>query len=136
MGSMLESPPMNRATSNRPLVAWALYFSVLFNVLCCGLGHGQALGFALNGVGGGGFCSLGSDTSTLQAKQDSGLTAADWSNPFSCPTCSATFLTLLFLLAVAWLLACAKPKPLKRELRSQAPPRYCWPSANPRASPL
>lgn len=132
---MLESPAMDRPASNRPLIAWILYFSVLFNVLCCGLSHGQALGFALNGIGGS-FCSLGSDTSVLKIKQDGGLTTADWSNPFTCPMCSAILLLLLFLVGVAWLLACANPKPFKREVRSQAPPRYCWPSANPRASPL
>lgn len=126
---------MDRPASNRPFIAWALYFCVLFNVICCGLNHGQALGFALNGIGGS-FCSLGSDSSALQAKQDGGLSTADWSNPLACPMCSATFLTLLFLVGVAWLLARTNPKPLNREVRSHAPPRYCWPSANPRASPL
>jgi hypothetical protein len=49
---------------------------------------------------------------------------------------SAAFLTLVFLIGVAWLLASANRRPIMREVRSQAPPRYCWPSSNPRASPL
>lgn len=125
---------MNRQPSNRPLIPWALYFCVLFNVLGCGLAHGQALGLALNGFGGV-FCSLGGDTAPLKAKQDGALTG-DLSIPFSCPMGSAAFLTLVFLIGVAWLLASANHRPIMREVSSQAPPRYCWPSANPRASPL
>ena len=132
--SMLKLRPMNRLPSNRPLIAWALYFCVLFNVLGCGLSHGQALGLALNGFGGA-FCSLGGDTGLLKAKQDNAL-AGDLSIPFSCPMGAAAFLTLVFLIAVAWLLASRERRPLPREIRSQAPPRYCWPSSNPRASPL
>lgn len=125
---------MNRIPSYRPLIAWALYFCVLFNVFGCGLGHGQALGLALNGFGGA-FCSLSGDLASLKAKQDGALTG-DLSIPFSCPMGSAAFLTLVFLIGVAWLLASANHRPIIREVRSQAPPRYCWPSANPRASPL
>ncbi|MFJ4054932.1 DUF2946 family protein [Pseudomonas sp. NPDC089743] len=125
---------MNRLPSNRPLIAWALYFCVLFNVLGCGLAHGQAVGLALNGFGGA-FCSLGGDTAPLKAKQDGAL-ASDLSIPFSCPMGSAAFLTLVFLIAVAWLLASSERRPILREVRSHAPPRYCWPSSNPRASPL
>lgn len=126
---------MNRTPSNRPLIAWALYFCVLFNVFSCGLGHGQTLGFALNGIGGV-FCSLGGDTSAIQAKQGSALATADLNSPFGCPLCSASFLCLLFLVGVAWLLARANRRLIHREVCAQAPPRYCWPSANPRASPL
>lgn len=131
---MLKSPPMNRLPANRPLIAWALYFCVLFNVLGCGLAHGQALGLVLNGFGGA-FCSLGGDTGPLKAKQDGAL-AGDLSIPFSCPMGSAAFLSLVFLIAVAWLLASSERRPFLGEVRSHAPPRYCWPSSNPRASPL
>lgn len=126
---------MTLSPIHRSLIAWALYFCVLFNVISCGLGHGQALGLALNGIDGG-FCSLNSDTSTLQAKQDGAFTATDWSNRFTCPMCTAAFLVLVFLIGVAWLMACAGRSSFARERRGQAPPRYCWPSSNPRASPL
>lgn len=126
---------MKQSHSHRPFIAWALYFCVLFNVLSCGLAHGQALGLVLNGFGGG-FCSLDGDTSALQAKQVGAPAGADGSSPLACPMCSAVLLTLVFLLGVAWLLAAANSRPLARDVRSQAPPRYCWPSSNPRASPL
>lgn len=126
---------MNRPPSHRPSIALALYFCVLFNVLSCGLAHGQALGLALNGFGGA-FCSLGSATSALQAKQDGALAGTDLTKTLSCPMCSAAFLTLVFLVGVAWLIANANRRMPIREVRSQAPPRYCWPSSNPRASPL
>ncbi|QUW66237.1 DUF2946 domain-containing protein [Pseudomonas synxantha] len=125
---------MNRPSTNRPLIAWALYFCVLFNMLGCGLAHGQASGLALNGFGGV-FCNLDGDTGALKDKQDGALTG-DLSIPFSCPMGSAAFLTLVFLIGVAWLLSSADRRPIMRKVRSQAPPRYCWPSFNPRASPL
>jgi len=126
---------MNRNHSHRPLTTWALYFSVLFNVFSCGLGHGQALGFALIGISGV-FCSLGGDTSTLQAEEGSALVTEELSSPFACPLCSASFFCLLFLFGVFWLLARANRRLINAEVRTEAPPRYCWPSANPRASPL
>ena len=96
---------------------------------------GQALGFALIGISGV-FCSLGGDTSTLQAEEGSALVTEELSSPFACPLCSASFFCLLFLFGVFWLLARANRRLINRELRAQAPPRYCWPSANPRASPF
>ncbi|KQQ55647.1 hypothetical protein ASF84_09925 [Pseudomonas sp. Leaf127] len=126
---------MKKSPTHRTSIVMALYFCVLFNVLSCGIGHGQALGMALNGIGGS-YCSLGSNASALSDQQDSALSAADWGNLFTCPMGSASLLVLVFLIAVAWLLARANRPAVMREVRSQAPPRYCWPSANPRASPF
>jgi len=47
---------MKLTRSDRSLIAWTLYFCVLFNVFACGLAHGQVTGLTLNGVGGQ-FCS-------------------------------------------------------------------------------
>lgn len=56
---------MKLISADRSLIAWALYFCVLFNVFACGLGHGQMMGLELNGVGGQ-FCSaLGHKGPTL-----------------------------------------------------------------------
>ncbi|MBD8493455.1 DUF2946 domain-containing protein [Pseudomonas syringae] len=126
---------MKKSPTHRTSIVMALYFCVLFNVLSCGIGHGQALGMALNGIGGS-YCSLGSNTSALRDQQDGALTAADWSNLFTCPMGSASLAVLVFLMGVAWLLGRANHRSMAREVRSQAPPRYCWPSANPRASPF
>ncbi|MDG9873063.1 DUF2946 domain-containing protein [Pseudomonas juntendi] len=125
---------MNHPPTRRAFIAWALYFSVLFNVFSCGLGHGQMLGLALNGIGKQ-FCSLGSDTSALAAKDLSALPDSGLATPFSCPLCAAGFIHLVFLVALAWLLSNIHRRAFARAPLGHAPPRYCWPSSNPRASP-
>ncbi|MCY1283748.1 hypothetical protein D9M68_293680 [compost metagenome] len=122
-------------TRRQPLTAWMLYFSVLFGVLACGLGHGQMLGLQLNGVGGA-FCSLGNKAQPSIDLAAGGQVDSQLSNTLSCPLCGVLVLATALLFGLTWLaLASATPR-LGRELRSKAPPRYSWPSANPRASPL
>ena len=48
----------------RPLIAWTLYACVLFNLLSCGIAHGQMSGLMLNGAGGA-FCSLIADAPSM-----------------------------------------------------------------------
>jgi hypothetical protein len=125
---------MKLTLSDRSLVAWTLYFCVLFNVFACGLGHGQMMGFKLNGVGGQ-FCSSQGSKSPAQKTDVSDQPASGWAGSFSCPICSAVTLSIAFLFCLTWLLRVGqRPRP-SRELRCKAPPRYSWPSANPRASP-
>ncbi|MGA8136758.1 MAG: DUF2946 domain-containing protein [Pseudomonas gingeri] len=126
---------MKLAPSDRSLVAWTLYFCVLFNVFACGFGHGQMMGLELNGVGGQ-FCSSLGNKGPSVNKDFSDQSTSGWSSTFSCPICSAVTLSIAFLFCLTWLLTVGqKPRP-SRELRCKAPPRYSWPSANPRASPL
>lgn len=125
---------MSRHPTRRAFIAWALYFSVLFNVFSCGLGHGQMLGLALNGIGGQ-FCSVRTDTSALAAKDLSVLSDSGLTTPFTCPLCAAGFLHLVFLVVLAWLLSNIERRRFARLPHGHAPPRYCWPSSNPRASP-
>ncbi|WP_162868469.1 DUF2946 family protein, partial [Pseudomonas viridiflava] len=75
---MIASP------SHRSLLAWLLYFSVLFNVLACGIGHGQMMGLSLNGLGGA-FCSAANGAGpTLDS--GSGSINDDSATPsFNCP---------------------------------------------------
>lgn len=126
---MIASP------SHRSLLAWLLYFSVLFNVLACGIGHGQMMGLSLNGFGGA-FCSADNsagptlDSGSGSINDDSGTT------PFNCPLCGAVGLGLALLFCLSWLLRARSDRLPIREPRSKAPPRYSWPSANPRASPI
>jgi hypothetical protein len=125
---------MKLSLSNRSLVAWTLYFCVLFNVFACGLGHGQMLGFELNGIGGQ-FCSSLGNNSPVKNSDFTEQSASGWVSSLSCPICSAVTLSIAFLFFLTWLLRIGqKPRP-RRELRRKAPPRYSWPSANPRASP-
>jgi hypothetical protein len=125
---------MKLTLSDRSLVAWTLYFCVLFNVFACGLGHGQMSGLELNGVGGQ-FCSALGSKSPTQNTDLTDPSASGWAGSLSCPICSAVTLSIAFLFCLTWLLRVGQmPRP-SRELRCKAPPRYSWPSANPRASP-
>ncbi|WP_149086569.1 DUF2946 domain-containing protein [Pseudomonas prosekii] len=125
---------MKLPLSNRSLVAWSLYFCVLFNVFACGLGHGQMTGLELNGVGGK-FCSALGSKSPIQSQDFTDPSASGWTGSLSCTLCSAMTSSIAFLLCLTWLLRFRQqPRPIG-ELRCKAPPRYSWPSANPRASP-
>ncbi|RMM80730.1 hypothetical protein ALQ72_06557 [Pseudomonas syringae pv. maculicola] len=126
---------MKSSLLNRSLVAWTLYFCVLFNVFACGLGHGQMSGLTLNGIGGE-FCSTSGNRIPTESPDFSDQSPSGWAGSLVCPICSAVTLSIVFLLGLIWLLRIVqKPRP-GRELRCKAPPRYSWPSANPRASPL
>lgn len=125
---------MKLTSSNRSFVAWALYFCVLFNVFACGLGHGQMTGLELNGVGGQ-FCSSLGNKQASHHTEFTDQSVSSWSGSLSCPMCSAATLSVVFLFYLIGLLSVRQvPRP-RRELRCKAPPRYSWPSANPRASP-
>ncbi|MCV4289011.1 DUF2946 domain-containing protein [Pseudomonas capsici] len=125
---------MNCHLTRRGFTAWALYFSVLFNLVSCGLVHGQMLGLALNGVGGQ-FCMVNTDTLPLSAKDLLSLSESGFATTLTCPMCAAIVLNLIFLLTLAWLLLTIDRQRFVPDQGTRAPPRYCWPSANPRASP-
>ena len=125
---------MQLTSSRRSLTAWALYFCVLFNVIACGLGHGQMMGLELNGVDGS-FCSALGNKGPISDLGSRDNSASDWSSAFSCPICSAITLSFALLFCLTWLLSASKRAGFYRYIRCRAPPRYYWPSANPRASP-
>jgi hypothetical protein len=125
---------MNASHHHRPLIAWTLYFCVLFNVFACGLGHGQMLGLELNGVGGQ-FCSAMGNSGPALDGDFSDQAAAQWSATFSCPLCSALSLGIALMFCLGWLLLAGRPRRFWPERRSKAPPRHGWPGANPRAPP-
>ncbi len=125
---------MNLSRSNRSLLAWVLYFSVLFSALACAVSHGQMTGLQLSGMDGG-YCGLDASGSMDMGGVDSGVPM-----PFMgsvCPLCS-TFVALA--LAAFFGLLGLLPRQRPATLRPSAEPggavRYLWPSANPRASPL
>lgn len=126
---------MKLARADRSLIAWTLYFCVLFNVFACGLAHGQIMGLKLNGVGGQ-FCSTLGTNAPAQKSDFIDQAASAWSGSFSCPICSAVTLGIALLFCLNWLLGIRQPRHRAPEVRCKAPPRYSWPSANPRASPL
>ncbi|CRM42933.1 MULTISPECIES: DUF2946 domain-containing protein [Pseudomonas] len=125
---------MKSSCPDRALIAWALYFCVLVNLFVCGLGHGQMMGQQLNGIGGQ-FCSVDGGQPAVSDKGLADPSTSNISNYFACPMCSAVTVAVVFLIGLAWLLSLKqRPRPA-HERRNKAPPRYTWPSANPRASP-
>ncbi|MGY4533005.1 hypothetical protein ACVW0Y_002135 [Pseudomonas sp. TE3786] len=126
---------MKPTLTNRSLMAWLLYFSVLFNVLACGIGHGQLLGLSLNGVGGA-FCSADNSAGPTLDSGSGSVNDASATTPFSCPLCGAVGLGLALLFCLSWLLPARRDRLPAWEPQRKAPPRYSWPSANPRASPF
>ncbi|WP_411380624.1 DUF2946 domain-containing protein [Pseudomonas sp. MPB26] len=125
---------MKSSHPDRSLIAWALYFCVLMNLFVCGLGHGQMTGQVLNGIGGA-FCSVDGKQAPLSDQGSGSPASSNISNYFACPVCYALTLALVFLVGLAWLLGLGQPPRPAHERRNKAPPRYAWPSANPRASP-
>nr|WP_298165562.1 DUF2946 domain-containing protein [uncultured Pseudomonas sp.] len=126
---------MNRTRPNRPLLAWMLYFSVLFAALVCSIAQGQLAGLQLSGIDGF-YCSAGA-SGPVGEGAGFGATAGNSVSGFGCSLCSsslglafAAFFTLLGLLALRQIR-------LNPALLSAARAvRYLWPSANPRASPF
>ena len=125
---------MKSSPSDRSLIVWTLYFCVLMNLFVCGLGHGQMMGQQLNGIGGA-FCSVDGQQAPVSDKGLGSSSSSNISNYFACPVCSAITVALVFLNGLAWLLSLGQAPRPAHERRNKAPPRYSWPSANPRASP-
>jgi len=128
---------MKFTRADRSLIAWTLYFSVLFNLFACGIGHGQMMGLQLNGIGGA-FCSaMGTPGPTLKTDY-SDASIAGWDSLQTCPVCAAAVVCLALSLVIGccWRsparaattancaarrhLATAGPRP------TRAPPP-CWP---------
>ena len=125
---------MKSSHPDRSPIVWTLYFCVLMNLFVCGLGHGQMMGQELNGIGGA-FCSVDGKQAPLSDKGLGSPSSGNISNYFTYPVCNALTVALVFLVGLAWLLGLEKPPHPGHERRNKAPPRYSWPSANPRASP-
>lgn len=126
---------MNLARHDRSLVAWMLYASVLFSLFVCGIHHGQMSGLKLSGLNDA-FCTMGSDSGPsidLGSTDQSQQAGAE----FSCPLCSSST-TAVALNSSAWTFdpaQVASPASPAASLWAQPPPRFLWPSLNPRASP-
>lgn len=126
---------MDRARNDRSLITWMLYACVWFNLLACGIAHGQMTGLSLNAVGGQ-FCSLSNEPLPDTAGDPVAPSQSRWASHFNCPVCSSITLSLSYLFCLAWLARSLRFQHRSLERRCKAPPRDSWPSANPRASPF
>ncbi len=128
---------LTRPQRTRSLTAWLLYASVLFSLFACGIHHGQMSGMSLSGLGGG-FCALdGRGGPAIDASGTSDQQAPHL-DQVSCPLCSS-FGVAVALNSAGWSLTYVPAPAVTPSVVNtwpQAPPRYSWPSLNPRASPL
>ncbi|MES2820512.1 MAG: DUF2946 domain-containing protein [Pseudomonadota bacterium] len=126
---------MKQTRHHRELTAWVLYFSILFSAFACSISHGRMAGLQLSGIGGAYCSSQGNLGSGLDAGF-AGPSGGGLTSLLGCPLCGALGLGLALLFCLGWLrLAARCPRP-SFERRRNSPPRYTWPSANPRASPF
>ncbi|WP_271411340.1 DUF2946 family protein [Pseudomonas sp. Q1-7] len=91
---------MKTSRQDRSLIAWMLYACVLFNLVACGLHHGQAMGLELSGLGGV-FCSTDSFGPSLDS-DPGGSNSSAFSFAFQCPVCG----TVVLGIAALFVLAC------------------------------
>ncbi|MGQ7959563.1 DUF2946 domain-containing protein [Pseudomonas sp. SP16.1] len=126
---------MKLARKHRSLIAWLLYFSILFGALACAIGHGQMAGLQLSGLSSQ-YCSFEGNFGAGADLDGSGVVAA---NPATGSGCALGSLFSAIILAALFgllgLLA-ANRAPAVARLSIPRAVRYLWPSANPRASPL
>lgn len=126
---------MKLARTDRSLIAWMLYCSVLFGAFACSIGHGQMAGLQLSGIDGG-YCSAQGNDGPGIDLAGSGVAPVNAAGGAGCSLCS-TFgaLILAAFFGLLGLLAAARA-PLAPALAASRAVRFLWPSANPRASPF
>ncbi|KQQ55645.1 hypothetical protein ASF84_09915 [Pseudomonas sp. Leaf127] len=126
---------MNLSRTDRSLMAWMLYASVLFSLFAYSLHHGQMAGLALSGLDGG-YCSMDSGAGLGQGSGADHLQKA--AAQLSCPLCSTSGMALA-LNSLGWGLHAVflgANAPIVVRSWAQPPPRDLWPSRNPRAPPV
>jgi hypothetical protein len=126
---------MKPSIAHRRLLAWLLYFSVLFSAFACSIGHGQMAGLQLSGLDGQ-FCSFSGNFGAGADLDGSGVVAPNPATGSGC-SLSSTF-SAIILAAFFGLLGLLAPSraPRRGLVLAPQPVRYLWPSANPRASPV
>ena len=123
------------ARTDRSHIAYLLCAGLLVNALVCSFNHATHVGLGLL-LGKGAFCLADNPTGTDDPPPAALLTAAP-DLPINCPLCHPVTLNIALLLCLGWLLlrGCIGTVRLPPERRAKSPPRYAWPSLNPRASP-
>jgi len=126
---------MKLTRTDRSLIAWMLYFSVLFSAFGCSISHGQMAGLQLSGLGSQ-YCSFDGNFGAGADLDGSGVVAPNPATGSGC-SLSSTFSAIILAAFFGLLgLLVANRAPLLTVFFTPRPVRYLWPSANPRASPL
>ena len=126
---------MKLTRTDRRLLAWMLYFSVLFSAFACSIGHGQMAGMQLSGLSSQ-YCSFDGNFGAGADLDGSGVVAL---NPATGSGCSLTSLFSAIIIAALFGLLgllVASRAPLAVFAFIPRPVRYLWPSASPRAPPF
>lgn len=122
------------ARSDRSPIAWLLYACVLFNLMACGVAHGQMAGLMLSGLDGQFCLATGGDAAAGGGAGNQ--PAASDASSLTCPLCAGLTLSTVVLLLLAWLAGTRAAVAFPGSQRENDSPRYHWPPANPRASPM
>lgn len=127
---------MTPSSTHRRLLAWLLYFSLLFSALACSIGHGQMAGLQLSGLDGL-YCGGAASGSLSSELGDNGAPTANPATGFSCALCASFMgLALAAFFGLLGLLPLRQLRPNFLLVAARQAVRYLWPSANPRASPI
>lgn len=122
---------MKMPSHEKSLIAWALYFSVLFSSLMCAMSLSQMAGLSFSGLDGQ-FCSMGAKGT---AELSSDTSEAMLLPGIDCSIASLFSATLLAVFFSLFLRLVGKPQKHLPERVASRSPRHRWPLSNPRASP-
>lgn len=125
---------MKSSRQHRPLIAWMLYFSVLFAALACAISHGQMAGMQLSGLDAQ-YCSFDGNFGAGADLDGSGVVPLGLFGSGGCAMSSSfSAIILAAFFGLFGLLASETIRPLTR-VSPASRSRFQWPSLNPRASP-
>lgn len=120
----------------RSLIVWLLYGCILLSTWACSFGHGTparslpAIEGGLHSLAAGHHAEPGLKGPVSDHAKESLATFA------SCPfSASVSLIDLALLFTLVGLLRPARYRRRALAQRCKSPPRFTWPSANPRASP-
>lgn len=125
---------MKSSRQHRPLIAWTLYFSVLFAALACAISHGQMAGMQLSGLDAQ-YCAFDGNFGAGADLDGSGIVPPALFGSGGCAIASSfSAILLAAFFGLFGLLSREAIRPLPSVLLA-VPHRHRWPSLNPRASP-
>lgn len=124
---------MKSSRQHRPLIAWMLYFSVLFAALACAISHGQMAGMQLSGLDAQ-YCAFDGNFGAGADLDGSGVIPTTLLSGGCALASSFSAILLAAFFGLFGVLGGDGLNPLP-DLLLAIQRRHRWPSLNPRASP-